>query len=85
MAEQRLIISEACKERFRPVIKKVEKLLEKCDQSGESADSTILVAIDGKCASGKTTLGYYLKEYFNCNLFHMDDFFLQNYQRTENA
>lgn len=77
MAEERLIMKEACRKRFLPVVKKIENLLE------ESDDSPILVAIDGKCASGKTTLGYYLKEYFDCNLFHMDDFFLQNYQRTE--
>ncbi|MDO5516086.1 MAG: hypothetical protein Q4F66_00940 [Clostridium sp.] len=77
MTEQALIISEACKKRFLPVVKKIESVLEKDN------DIPILVAIDGMCASGKTTLGYYLKEYFNCNLFHMDDFFLQNYQRTE--
>lgn len=43
----------------------------------------ILIAIDGKCASGKSTLGNYLKDELDANLFHMDDFFLQKYQRTE--
>ena len=43
----------------------------------------LLVAIDGRCGSGKTTLGIYLKKQFDCNLFHMDDFFLQGHQRTE--
>lgn len=42
----------------------------------------ILIGIDGMCATGKTTLGYYLKEQFGCNLFHMDDFFLRPEQRT---
>ena len=42
-----------------------------------------LLGITGYSASGKTTLGYYLKDIFNCSLFHMDDFFLQDYQRTE--
>ncbi|MBE5962064.1 MAG: hypothetical protein E7256_11920 [Lachnospiraceae bacterium] len=42
-----------------------------------------MVAIDGKCGAGKTTLGNFLKEVFDCNVFHMDDFFLQNEQRTE--
>jgi len=43
----------------------------------------ILIAIDGKCASGKSTLGLYLKNKWDANLFHMDDFFLQKHQRTE--
>ncbi|MDD3414706.1 MAG: hypothetical protein PHY47_11990 [Lachnospiraceae bacterium] len=43
----------------------------------------IFIGIDGMCASGKTTLGYYLKNEFDCNLFHMDDFFLQEHQRTQ--
>ena len=44
-----------------------------------------LVAIDGMCASGKTTLGYSLHKYFpNSNLFHLDDYFLQPHQRTDN-
>ena len=43
----------------------------------------VLVAIDGPCAAGKTTLGTKLQEKFDCNLFHMDDFFLRPEQRTE--
>ena len=42
-----------------------------------------LIAIDGMCGSGKTTLGIYLAQELNASLFHMDDFFLQPYQRTE--
>ena len=41
-----------------------------------------LIAIDGNCGSGKTTLANYLKEQLGCSLFHMDDFFLQPHQRT---
>ena len=40
------------------------------------------VAIDGPCASGKSTLGAALSEIYNCPLFHMDDFFLRPEQRT---
>lgn len=43
---------------------------------------TVLVAIDGNCTAGKTTLARLLAEEFDCNLFHMDDFFLQPHQRT---
>ena len=42
----------------------------------------ILVAIDGKCTSGKTTLASKLAELYDCNVFHMDDFFLRPEQRT---
>lgn len=41
------------------------------------------IAIDGRCASGKTTLGIYLKEQLMADLFHMDDFFLRPEQRTK--
>lgn len=42
----------------------------------------VLVAIDGKCTSGKTTLAAHLAELYDCNVFHMDDFFLRPEQRT---
>ena len=44
--------------------------------------STVIVAIDGKCTSGKTTLAAKLAEIYDCNVFHMDDFFLRPEQRT---
>ena len=43
---------------------------------------TVVVAIDGKCTSGKTTLASKLAEIYDCNVFHMDDFFLRPEQRT---
>ena len=42
----------------------------------------VVVAIDGKCASGKSTLAAQLAEIYDCNVFHMDDFFLRPEQRT---
>lgn len=41
------------------------------------------VAIDGPCASGKSTLGEELSHIYCCPLIHMDDFFLRPEQRTE--
>lgn len=41
-----------------------------------------IIAIDGKCASGKTTLANFLAEIFDCNIIHMDDFFLPPTLRT---
>ena len=48
----------------------------------KSQRGPLIVAIDGRCASGKTTLGNLLAKLYDCNVFHMDDFFLQPQQRT---
>ena len=42
----------------------------------------VLVAIDGRCASGKTTTAALVAEKLKCSVVHMDDFFLQSNQRT---
>lgn len=42
----------------------------------------LLISIDGMCAAGKSTMGRILQSVYSCNLFHMDDFFLQPHQRT---
>lgn len=42
----------------------------------------ILIGIDGRCAAGKTTLAAILNENLDCNVIHMDDFFLRPEQRT---
>lgn len=42
----------------------------------------VVLAIDGSCASGKTTLAAALAADWDCNVFHMDDFFLRPEQRT---
>lgn len=42
----------------------------------------VLVAIDGMSASGKTTLAGELFKAFDCNVFHMDDFFLPEKLKT---
>lgn len=49
----------------------------------ETTKRPFLIAIDGMCGSGKTTLGNTLAKELNASLFHMDDFFLQPHQRTE--
>lgn len=45
-------------------------------------NETVIVAIDGNCTSGKTTLASHLAANYDCNIFHMDDFFLRPEQRT---
>lgn len=44
---------------------------------------SVIVAIDGACTSGKTTLAEALSNLYDCNVFHMDDFFLRQEQRTK--
>ena len=41
-----------------------------------------IVAIDGNCTAGKTTLAAGLAQVYDCNVLHMDDFFLRPEQRT---
>lgn len=46
-------------------------------------EKPLLVAIDGRCAAGKTTLAEQLREMLGCNIIHADSFFLRPEQRTE--
>ena len=45
-------------------------------------NTPFILAIDGNCASGKTTLSRLLSMYFDCNIIQMDDFFLPPGLRT---
>ena len=58
---------------FLPFLAEVDKLESKGDA---------IIAIEGGSASGKTTLASLLSEMYDCNIFHMDDFFLRPEQRT---
>lgn len=49
-----------------------------------SEKETVLIAIDGRCASGKTTLSEKLQKEFSCNVIHMDDFYLPMHLRDDN-
>lgn len=42
-----------------------------------------LIAIDGRSGSGKSTLAQELSKRYGAGLYHMDDFFLQPFQRTK--
>lgn len=43
----------------------------------------IIIAIDGRCGAGKTTLANLLSAKLDCNIIHTDDFFLRPEQRTD--
>lgn len=59
----------------------METIKEKIDALLAQKD-WVIVAIDGKCTSGKSTLAAKLANIYDCNVFHMDDFFLRPEQRT---
>ncbi len=42
----------------------------------------LVIAIDGPSAGGKTTIAEDIKKNFDCNVFHMDDFFLTPDRKT---
>ncbi len=44
--------------------------------------TSIILAIDGRCAAGKTTFASELQKKTGCCVIHMDDFFLRPQQRT---
>lgn len=45
---------------------------------------TAIIAIDGRCGSGKTSFAELLGRLFSCNVFHMDDYYLPLASRPEN-
>ena len=53
---------------FFNIITKIRELL--CQKD------CVIIAIDGRCASGKTTLAKQLQQELCCNVIHMDDFYL---------
>lgn len=48
----------------------------------QQSKGTLLLAIDGRCAAGKTTLAAHLAGLCDCSVIHMDHFFLRPEQRT---
>ena len=56
--------------------------LEKRIKTAAEKSRIFIVAVDGRCASGKTTLAAALSERLGCDVIHTDDFYLQPHQRT---
>jgi len=56
-------------------------ILEKIAEAEE--DVNLVIAIDGRCASGKSTLAHFLSEITGAGVVHMDDFFLPLAIRTK--
>ena len=47
-------------------------------------DAPVLLGIDGRCGSGKTTLANWLAQQLHCPVLHTDDFYLPLSARCEN-
>lgn len=71
---EKTAISEGTDKRFRALYNAV---------TGCISEKTVIAAIDGRCASGKTTLASLLAGSIDCNVFHCDDFFLPVGMRTK--
>jgi len=64
---------------YNKLIDHISKLITK------QANKRTIVAIDGRCGAGKTTLANYLQEKTGATVFRMDDYFLRPEQRTASA
>lgn len=62
------------------MLKEIAQLL--LTEIEQKSKSTLLLAIDGRCAAGKTSLAAHLTGLCDCNVIHMDHFFLRPEQRT---
>jgi len=63
---------DAC---YIPVFDKIDKFIKN--------DTPLIIAIDGMCGSGKSHLANLLVRKYDCNVFHMDDFYLPLEMRTK--
>ena len=48
-----------------------------------ASNERVLLAIDGNCCAGKTTLSQRLGTLLDANVFHLDDYFLQPHMRSQ--
>lgn len=61
---------------YTPVLQAMETAL-------RETSNPVIVAVDGRCAGGKTTFARKAAVFWGeCNVFHMDDFFLPPEKRT---
>ena len=58
---------------FLPLFLRIDRMLQR---------GTLVLAIEGPCGSGKSTVANVLEQVYGCTVFHMDDFFLRPHQRT---
>ncbi len=81
--------SEAYRNAYKPAYRVINsryvrliEILKAISEAIKTTNERIVVAIDGKCASGKTTAAELICEIFGGEIIHMDDFFLPPSMRT---
>ena len=81
--------SEAYRNAYKPTYRVIDSryirlidVLTAVSTIQKSSNKRIVVAIDGKCASGKTTAAELICEIFGGEIIHLDDFFLPPTMRT---
>jgi uridine kinase len=70
-----IILKNLIKANYSSILKAIKVLLQK--------DMPSIVAIDGMCGSGKSSLAALIAENLDCNVFHMDDYFLPLEMKTQ--
>lgn len=79
------IYRKAYKPAYRLINSKYAKYIDVFDiiEQRLMEQRSVIMAIDGRCGSGKTSLSTLISEVFDCNVIHMDEFFLPPDLRTE--
>ena len=61
---------------YQPLMQQVQELMQEKKQ--------VILSIDGRCGSGKSSLAEAIGNTYDCNIMHMDDFYLPMIKRQEN-
>jgi Uridine kinase len=80
--------SEEYRQTYKPAYRVIEKKYVKLFDLFTLIDAKlnngkVILGIDGKCGSGKSTIADIISEVYNSDIIHMDDFFLPPDLRTE--
>lgn len=59
------------------------QVFNRIDELLRSTDGQVIIGIDGMSGSGKSFLAELLTDSYDCNVFHMDDYFLPLEKRTK--
>ncbi len=80
--------SEAYREAYHPSYRVIKSICSVYIEAFKKIDallrhrSMVTVAVDGPSAAGKSSFAALLGEMYDCNIFHMDDFFLPPERKT---
>jgi len=66
---------------YFPALMEISRIM---SEKAAAGDGAVIVAVDGRCGSGKTRFARLVSRLFSCNVFHMDDFYLPMSRREEN-